>query len=197
MWLSVRLYYRLSVRGLWCARGGCALPRRTVCDGLGMRTGTAKATCTCYSLVPSVILGKVVFHNNNARTERGSFGEAYQAQVAQHAPLAAHCSHSARQRASAKRRMTCAPPQNTALEATSGHAARETSMQDTLPEGTARPAQQLAPPLQPFFTAGVIVGGYPRRVIGRVSTPTTSGLECWRGTRRWPILRRRVDLSPE
>ena len=49
-------------------------------------------------------------------------------------------------------------------------------MQDTLPEGTARPAQQLAP-LQPFFTAGVIVGGSPRRVIGRVSTPTTSGSE--------------------
>ena len=35
------------MRGLWCARGGCALPQRTVCDGLGMRTATAaKATCT-------------------------------------------------------------------------------------------------------------------------------------------------------
>ena len=41
------------------------------------------------------MLVKVVFHNNNARTERGPFGEAYVAQVAQHAPLAAHCPHTA------------------------------------------------------------------------------------------------------
>jgi hypothetical protein len=65
------------VRGLWCARGGCALPQRTVCDGLGMRTATAAKATPSYSLVPSVMLGKVVFHNNNARTERGPFGEAY------------------------------------------------------------------------------------------------------------------------
>ena len=135
------------LNGLCAMAWACAPPRRR------------KQRAPSYSLVPSVMLGKVVFHNNNARTERGPFGEAYEAQVAQLARATRRTLLPQRSTARlCKRRMTCAPPQNTALEATSGHAARETSMQDTLPEGTARPAQQLAP-LQPFFTAGVIAGG--------------------------------------